>query len=356
MGVACLGQGGVPAAVLHLVKRKLLRLLPLPGQNGVCGVEQVGVLCAAPQRSGGDGKHLQHRRSQLCRASSRAGYFLPAAGGGGGGRPCKGRRRDRGLRDPPGGGVRTPGAGVCVSCHAREGRWHRTLLLGAIKGPRLLCTGWGDSVVPLQRCPRGGGEGKTPRRQAAARNTGARRGLGAGSVSSPAATDVGPATSAQASDTEAAQSTPCPAACTSLPTGSERGGGGGGTATHIPCYVLTSCYCCVLLLLQLLFHLRWLRVSACTAGRAAPRARVQGRNAGDGWSRLQRRGWASRATWVPRRPMGSWGALGGAWPAGRGRFSSPSALPHLETVSSSGLPSSRKMRSYWRESSGGLRG
>jgi len=30
--------------------------------------------------------------------------------------------------------------------------------------------------------------------------------------------------------------------------------------------------------------------------------------------------------------------------------------PHLDTVSSSGLPSSRKMRSYWRESSGGLRG
>ena len=31
--------------------------------------------------------------------------------------------------------------------------------------------------------------------------------------------------------------------------------------------------------------------------------------------------------------------------------------PHLEcTASSSGLPSSRKMRSYWRESSGGLRG
>jgi len=28
--------------------------------------------------------------------------------------------------------------------------------------------------------------------------------------------------------------------------------------------------------------------------------------------------------------------------------------PHLRTVSSSGLPSSRKMRSYWRESSGGL--
>ena len=28
-----------------------------------------------------------------------------------------------------------------------------------------------------------------------------------------------------------------------------------------------------------------------------------------------------------RRPMGSWDALGGVWPAGRGRFSSPSTLP-----------------------------
>ena len=30
--------------------------------------------------------------------------------------------------------------------------------------------------------------------------------------------------------------------------------------------------------------------------------------------------------------------------------------PIWSTVSSSGLPSSRKMRNYWRESSGGLRG
>ena len=46
--------------------------------------------------------------------------------------------------------------------------------------------------------------------------------------------------------------------------------------------------------------------------------------------------------------------------AGRGRFSFPSALPWggpiCSAVSSAGLPSSRKMRSYWRESSGGLRG
>jgi len=43
-----------------------------------------------------------------------------------------------------------------------------------------------------------------------------------------------------------------------------------------------------------------------------------------------------------------------------GRFSSSSALPWGGPIcspgSSSGLPSSRKMRSYWRESSGGLRG
>ena len=42
------------------------------------------------------------------------------------------------------------------------------------------------------------------------------------------------------------------------------------------------------------------------------------------------------------------------------RFSSPSALPWggpiCSAVSSAGLPSARKMRSYWRESSGGLRG
>ena len=55
-----------------------------------------------------------------------------------------------------------------------------------------------------------------------------------------------------------------------------------------------------------------------------------------------------------------WGASRGVWAAGRGRFSSPSTLPWggpiCSAVSSSGLPSSRKMRSYWRESSGGLRG
>jgi len=54
------------------------------------------------------------------------------------------------------------------------------------------------------------------------------------------------------------------------------------------------------------------------------------------------------------------GALGGVWAAGRGRFSSPSTLPWwgpiCSAVSSAGLPSSRKMRNYWREFSGGLWG
>jgi len=36
---------------------------------------------------------------------------------------------------------------------------------------------------------------------------------------------------------------------------------------------------------------------------------------------------ASSVSWLPRRPMGSWDALRGVWPAGRGRFSSPFPLP-----------------------------
>jgi len=48
------------------------------------------------------------------------------------------------------------------------------------------------------------------------------------------------------------------------------------------------------------------------------------------------------------------------WAGGRGKFSSPSALlcggPICSAACSAGLPSSRKMRSYWRELSGGLRG
>ena len=71
--------------------------------------------------------------------------------------------------------------------------------------------------------------------------------------------------------------------------------------------------------------------------------------------------WYNRSLYKrPRRPVGSWGASRGVWAAGQGRFSSPSALPWggpiCSAVSSAGLPTSRKMRSYWRESSGGLRG
>jgi len=70
--------------------------------------------------------------------------------------------------------------------------------------------------------------------------------------------------------------------------------------------------------------------------------------------------WASSVPWLPRRPMASWGTLWRVWPAGRERFSFPSTLPQWgciwSTVSSSGLPTSRKMRNYWRESSGGIRG
>ena len=70
--------------------------------------------------------------------------------------------------------------------------------------------------------------------------------------------------------------------------------------------------------------------------------------------------WASSVPWLPRKPMASWGALGGVWPAGQGRFFFPSPLPWWGPIwynmSISGLPSSRKMRSYWRESNGGLRG
>ena len=68
--------------------------------------------------------------------------------------------------------------------------------------------------------------------------------------------------------------------------------------------------------------------------------------------------WASSVPWLPRRPMGSWGASRGVWPAGQGRFSFPLPWwgPIWSRLSSSGFPSSRKLKSYWRESSGGLRG
>ena len=49
-----------------------------------------------------------------------------------------------------------------------------------------------------------------------------------------------------------------------------------------------------------------------------------------------------------------------AWGTGTGGWEGPSALPWggpiCSAVSGAGLPRSRKMRSYWRESSGGLRG
>ena len=42
--------------------------------------------------------------------------------------------------------------------------------------------------------------------------------------------------------------------------------------------------------------------------------------------------WASSVPWLPRRPVASRDSSRGVWPAGRGRFSFPSALgrPHLE--------------------------
>ena len=67
--------------------------------------------------------------------------------------------------------------------------------------------------------------------------------------------------------------------------------------------------------------------------------------------------WPSSAPLLPVRQMFSWGLLR-VWPAGQGRFSSPSSLPWWgpiwSTVFSSGLPSSRKMRNYRREFSEGL--
>ncbi|NXL87702.1 HECAM protein, partial [Alectura lathami] len=46
------------------------------------------------------------------------------------------------------------------------------------------------------------------------------------------------------------------------------GEGGGGTAVHIPCYSLGACYCVILLILQLLFHLLWLRGGHQQQGRS----------------------------------------------------------------------------------------
>ena len=47
------------------------------------------------------------------------------------------------------------------------------------------------------------------------------------------------------------------------------------------------------------------------------------------WGSWWMTGWprASSVPWWPRRPMGSWDALKGVWPAGHARWSSPSTLP-----------------------------
>ncbi|KAM6057073.1 uncharacterized protein LJ206_015268 isoform 1-T3 [Theristicus caerulescens] len=59
-------------------------------------------------------------------------------------------------------------------------------------------------------------------------------------------------------------------------------GGGGGTATRIPCYVFRACYCFILLFLQLLFHLRWCRPSSCEASAPASRS-APGTESGQRW-------------------------------------------------------------------------
>lgn len=69
--------------------------------------------------------------------------------------------------------------------------------------------------------------------------------------------------------------------------------------------------------------------------------------------------WASSVPSWPRKLMESWGLLQRSWLAGRGRFSSPSALPcggHIwRTVSSTGLPGSGQTGNCWRESGEGQR-
>ncbi|KAM9600464.1 uncharacterized protein ACIBXB_003930 isoform 2-T2 [Morphnus guianensis] len=49
-------------------------------------------------------------------------------------------------------------------------------------------------------------------------------------------------------------------------------GGGGGTATRIPCYVFGGCYCFILLFLQLFFHLRWHRPNSWEASNTTSRS------------------------------------------------------------------------------------
>ena len=54
---------------------------------------------------------------------------------------------------------------------------------------------------------------------------------------------------------------------------------------------------------------------------------VQWRRPADGDKWVTSWPWASSVPWLPRRPVASWGAWRGVWPAGRGRFSFPSTLP-----------------------------
>ncbi|XP_066861023.1 uncharacterized protein [Anser cygnoides] len=95
----------------------------------------------------------------------------------------------------------------------------------------------GDSTGPLQRCPRGGGSLPQPHLRS-----------------------------------------PTTGTCQ----------GAGGMAARIPCYILGGCYCFILLLLQLLFHLCWLRGSRQQQGR-------RGEACGCCWGEGSQRAGAARA-------------------------------------------------------------
>nr|XP_047926609.1 uncharacterized protein LOC106047517 [Anser cygnoides] len=76
-----------------------------------------------------------------------------------------------------------------------------------------------------------------------------------------------------------------------VPTGPSSEGtcqGAGGMAARIPCYILGGCYCFILLLLQLLFHLCWLRGSRQQQGR-------RGEACGCCWGEGSQRAGAARA-------------------------------------------------------------
>ena len=97
------------------------------------------------------------------------------------------------------------------------------------------------------------------------------------------------------------------------------------------------------------------RARSCTWVRAIPgtntgwgmsglRAALQRRTWGCWW--MKNWIWASNVCLQPRKPIASWAASKEAWPAGRGRWFSPSTLllwdPTWNTESSSGTPSVRK--------------